>query len=80
MPTLTIKGIPDTLYRRLKSRAEEHRRSLNSEVIVCLEQSLNAQRIDVEDFLKRAQTLRRRLEPIYLRDRELNAAKRAGRP
>ena len=37
MPTLTIKGMPDALYRRLKRRAAEHRRSLNGEILYCLE-------------------------------------------
>jgi plasmid stability protein len=80
MPTLTIKNIPDTLYRRLKASAEEQRRSLNSEVIVCLEQALGAGRLDAESFLKSAHRLRRRLKSVYVTNRELNAAKRAGRP
>ena len=37
MATLTIKGLPDALYRRLKKHAAEERRSINSQVIVCLE-------------------------------------------
>lgn len=37
MPTLTIKGMPDVLYRRLKSRAKGNRRSLNQEILACLE-------------------------------------------
>lgn len=37
MPTMTIKNIPKVLYKRLKQRAAENRRSLNSEVIVSLE-------------------------------------------
>jgi plasmid stability protein len=40
MPSLTIKGIPDDLVMRLRSRAEQHRRSVNSEVIVLLEEGL----------------------------------------
>lgn len=36
MPTtLTLKNIPDDVYQRLKRSASEHRRSLNSEAIVC---------------------------------------------
>ena len=35
--TLTLKNIPDDVYTRLKLSAELHRRSLNSEAIVCLE-------------------------------------------
>ncbi|MGC8703572.1 MAG: FitA-like ribbon-helix-helix domain-containing protein, partial [Thiomonas sp.] len=41
MPTtLTLKNIPDEVYQRLKTSAEIHRRSLNSEAIVCLESVL----------------------------------------
>ncbi len=38
MPTtLTLKNIPDEIYARLKTAAALHRRSLNSEAILCLE-------------------------------------------
>ena len=38
MPTTpTLKNIPDEVYERLKTAAQAHRRSLNSEAIVCLE-------------------------------------------
>lgn len=37
---LTLKNIPDAVYERLKASAEAHRRSLNSEAIVCLEAAL----------------------------------------
>lgn len=38
MATLTLKNVPDGLVRRLKERAARHRRSLNQEAIVCLEE------------------------------------------
>jgi antitoxin FitA len=44
MPTLTIKGLPHPLYRRLKRQAEAHRRSLNGEIIMCS----NAQSVRVD--------------------------------
>ena len=43
MPALTIKNIPESLYQQLKNAAELHRRSINSEVIVCLEKNLSRQ-------------------------------------
>jgi plasmid stability protein len=43
--TLTLKNIPDDVYKRLKAAAESHRRSLNSEAIVCLETVLLPGRI-----------------------------------
>ncbi|MBU2444899.1 MAG: Arc family DNA-binding protein, partial [Bacteroidetes bacterium] len=39
MPSLTIKNIPEKVYKNLKRRAEFHRRSINSEVINCLEKA-----------------------------------------
>ncbi len=46
MPTtLTLKNIPDDVYERLKDSADLHRRSLNSEAIVCLESVLFAGRV-----------------------------------
>jgi plasmid stability protein len=40
LPTLTIKGMPDALYECLKARAAQHRRSLNHEILVVLEQTV----------------------------------------
>ena len=37
MPAMTIKGIPEETYRRLKAAAAASRRSLNSQAIVCIE-------------------------------------------
>lgn len=38
--TITLKNIPDAIYEQLKQAAEAHHRSLNSEVIACLETQL----------------------------------------
>ena len=62
MPTtLTLKNVPDELYGRLKQSAAVHHRSLNSEVIVCLESILLPQRISVDERLARARQLRQKL-------------------
>jgi plasmid stability protein len=80
MPTLTIKSLPDPLYRQLKERAAEHRRSLNSEVLVCLELAVAAETVDVEAMLTRADRIRHKLRVPRLTDERLRAAKAAGRP
>ncbi|MDO9238278.1 MAG: Arc family DNA-binding protein [Aquabacterium sp.] len=59
--TLTLKNIPNELYGRLKAAAEAHRRSLNSEALVCLELVLLPQRMPMEDRLARARELRQAL-------------------
>ena len=80
MPTLTIKGMPDTLYRRLKERAAAHRRSLNSEILVALEQSLAVPAPDANSALARVDALRAKLRTPRLTDARLRAAKHSGRP
>lgn len=79
MPTLTIKGLPPELYRRLKAQAAAHRRSLNGEIIVCLERSLTAGPIDPSGWLQEVQAFRRGLKVRALTTREVAAAKVAGR-
>lgn len=79
MRTLTIKAIPDKLYRQLKRSAVRHRRSINSEVIVCLEKSLQATAIEPESFLRSVDALRERLQLPTLTDDFLRSAREAGR-
>ena len=55
MPTLTLKNIPDGLHARLKASAERNRRSLNSEILVRLEQDISR---PVLDPVVHAETLR----------------------
>jgi len=79
MPTLTLKNLPAALHRRLKARAALHGRSLNGEVIECLEVAVGAERVDVEGLLERAREARRGLAG-RLSDAELGRLKAAGRP
>lgn len=79
MPSLTIKNLPPGLYERLKAAAEEARRSLNSEVIHRLEQSVGSTAIDVDALLVRADELRERNRVPYLTDEALRAARDEGR-
>jgi antitoxin FitA len=77
---LTLKGIPEPLYRALKQRARASRRSLNSEAIVALESALLGAPLNATDILARVDAVRERVRGPYLTDAEINAAKRAGRP
>lgn len=79
MPTLTLKNLPSSLHRRLKARAALHGRSLNGEVIACLEAAVGAERIDAEALLDRARAARRGLR-ARLTDAELGPLKAQGRP
>lgn len=80
MMTLTVKGIPDRVYRGLKKRAEAERRSLNREIILCLERSCELEPFDAKEWLKKSDQLRRRLGLKAMTDAQLRAEKRRGRP
>jgi len=40
--TITLKNVPKSLHTKLTKRAAAHKRSLNQEAIVCLEETLQA--------------------------------------
>jgi plasmid stability protein len=80
MATMTLKNVPDELYRQLKQSAERHRRSINSEAIVCLERALQSERVDPDALLTRARKLRGRVTNLFVTDAELRAARDEGRP
>lgn len=81
MPTtLTLKNIPDAVYERLKASAQSHRRSLNSEAIVCLEAVLLPTRMTPAERLARARELRAALSKGKFSAPDIDAFKRADRP
>ncbi len=80
MPNITVKNIPDALYERLKASAETNRRSVNSEIIVCIERAVVCRRIDPDAFLSSAQRLRQLTAKHPVTDEAFNRAKTAGRP
>ncbi|MDR0776836.1 MAG: Arc family DNA-binding protein [Azonexus sp.] len=77
--TLTLKNIPNTVYERLKMSAQAHRRSLNSEAIVCLESALLLNQPTANDRLARARALRTALPKDIFRAEDINAYKQEGR-
>jgi antitoxin FitA len=80
MPTtLTLKNIPDDVYIRLKTSAESNRRSLNSEVIVRLEEVLMPVKVSPRERLARIDKLRGSLGKIRINEKEINGFKQQGR-
>ena len=77
--TLTLKNIPDPVYERLKAAATLHRRSMNSEAIVCLEAVLLPTRVAPTERLARARELRGALKPRKFFAHDIDALKREGR-
>ncbi|GAB4355928.1 MAG: hypothetical protein Kow0060_08250 [Methylohalobius crimeensis] len=78
--TITLKNIPDDLYRRLKETAKAHHRSINGEVIVCLEQALLPTRLTGSEQIARARQLRSGLKPGDFKADEISRAIDQGRP
>jgi plasmid stability protein len=66
------------LYLRLKRSAAQHRRSVSSEVIACLERALLSAPIDPEAFLVRARALREKVSQVFVTEKDLHRAKREG--
>jgi len=77
--TLTIKNVPDKLVRKLKTQASQHHRSLNLEVISCLEAATGAAPIDPDALLATARAIRIVPKGLRLSDRLLKQIKNAGR-
>jgi len=80
MANITIKGLPDHLYKLLKLQAEREHRSINGEAIACLERELISRKIDVDAVLAAADKLRSKLKGPPLTDEFLRKAKDDGRP
>ena len=80
MTTLTVKNIPDDLYAQLKQQAEINRRSINSEIIICIEKAVRSSRIEPEALLVRARKLREKSSSYTITDHEFTRAKTTGRP
>ncbi|MGK5092180.1 Arc family DNA-binding protein [Deltaproteobacteria bacterium TL4] len=51
MPTITIKNIPEKIHQKLKQNASQNHRSLNNEIIACLESSVSTTAINSELLL-----------------------------
>ncbi len=79
MPSFTVKNIPEDLFDRLRNAAKLHRRSINSEILSCLERSFAASATP-EETLVGARKLRESLGDPVISFEDLQRAKSAGRP
>ena len=78
MKTITLKDIPAPIHAALKRRAEMHGRSLNKEVLACLEMAVAPVRVDAQTFLSEIRAQRASL-PGRLNDRLIRHALETGR-
>lgn len=79
MPSITIKNIPQELYEKLKIAASLNHRSLNNEMINCLESVLMPRRLSVTDKLLRAKRIRTQFSADVFAPDEIKKAIEEGR-
>ena len=72
--SITLKNIPEPIYQRIKLAAKRHHRSMNSEIIACLEQALAPQAIDLNVRLAEARKLRETYAGPELKFEDIAAA------
>lgn len=77
---ITLKNVPEEIYDHLKQAAEAHHRSINSEVIACLERVLMPGREDPAEHIARARNIRARLDPKHFNASDIAGAIEQGRP
>ncbi len=75
MPNLTLKNVPEELYEQLKRAAHLHHRSINSELIACLERIFLPKCWSAEDRIERARNLRKRVKVKKISTLEIMEAK-----
>lgn len=80
MASITLKNIPDDLYELLRVQAAAHHRSINSEMIHCLEKVLKPYTSSVEERLARLRELRSRIQHDQFDAIEIMAAIDRDRP
>jgi plasmid stability protein len=79
MPTITVKNIPTEIYEKLKSSAQASHRSINSEIIACIERTVFSQRINPDLLLANARKLRLKTTFHPITDDDFTQAKTTGR-
>ncbi len=77
--TITLKGIPEAIYERLKTAAQINRRSLNSEAIACLETVLLPRKTSALEHAASAKAIRMTLKQGAFKVADIDRFKREGR-
>ena len=76
MAYITLKNIPNDLYEDLKEQAARNHRSLNNEIIVCIQKAVRRRKTDKSAMLVKIQKIRDEINAPYLTQAELDRMKR----
>jgi hypothetical protein len=78
--TITVKNIPPLIYERLKQQAENNHRSINSEIITILEQTLQMRSpSEMEQILEGVRKVRELTAHYVATEEEITRWKNEGR-
>jgi plasmid stability protein len=80
MASITVKNIPDDLYERLRAAARIHHRSINNELIRCLETVLKPHPVSSEERLERLRRIRSSISDVSVTPEEIQRVIEDGRP
>lgn len=75
MANITVKNIPDDLYEKLSKSAKLNRRSINQEIIVCIENNIQGKVDTPEQVLTNARRLRKKTAENPISSDELSQIK-----
>ena len=78
LATITLKNVPRNVHERIKKRAERNRRSLNLEILACLESILGIRESVADELFANIEKAHAGLHFKATR-REVQAAKIEGR-
>ncbi len=80
MANITLKNIPEEVYKQLKERAKNSQRSINSEIIRAIQNHIvRAERPDPDEIIRKAREFRSKIK-VLLNPEEIEQAINEGRP
>ena len=79
MATITVKNIPNELYEKLKATASLDRRSVNNQVIYCIENMIQSKKINPKEFIDQIDNFYQDIHLPPLTDKKLKEYKESGR-
>jgi len=79
MPSITIKNVPDEIYDKIKENAALNYRSINSEILYCLNKALNPKTINSEKIIAHVEEMQAKYKLTPLTEQILTNSKNSGR-
>lgn len=79
MPSILLENVPEPVYEELRRRAEQHKRSVDSEAMTCVEIALKDSKEEWKKWILQETDETRKRVGGYITEDEINEMKRQGR-